>query len=401
MPPSTCSRGRRPPPARRRSHRVAGPFDEEEPWGSERSSRGASGASTTPGSRWRTAPGWPRACGCPTTPRPTRCRRSSSTCRTARATRWPAARAIPYFAGHGYAAVRVDLRGTATPTDPPRRVHAPGGGRRARGPRVARGAALVHRARRHVRHLVGRFQRPAGRRAPAAGAAGRHLDVRERRPLRRRRPLHRRLRARARHAPVGRDDADAARPAAGPGQGRRRLARARGSPDGTNAGVRRAVARTPAPRRYWRHGSVCEDDARSRPWSTRSAAGPTARRTRSAPVAARPAAQGPRRAVVARVPQDGEPGPAMGSSRSACAGGTTGSRTPTRGSWTPGLGGIGSSMIPVVGVLEPVVPPAQALLEEPHRRAGLAVLREHVRPRPDEALARAGQAGEEARSAFE
>jgi len=114
---------------------------------------------------------------------------------------------------------------------------------------VARGPALVHRARRHVRDLLGRVQRPAGRRAPPAGAQGRHLDVRERRPLRRRRPLHRRLRPRARHAPVGRDDADTARAAAGSGHRRCRLARHVVRPDGTDAGVRRTVAHPPAPRR--------------------------------------------------------------------------------------------------------------------------------------------------------
>ena len=41
--------------------------------------------------------------------------------------------------------------------------------------------------------------------------------------------------------------------------------------------------------------------------------------------------------------------------------------------------------------LQPVVPPAQALLQEADRRPGLAVLREVVRPRADQALARAGQ----------
>ena len=51
---------------------------------------------------------------------------------------------------------------------------------------------------------------------------------------------------------------------------------------------------------------------------------------------------------------------------------------------------------PGVDALEPVVPPAQALLEEADRRAGLAVLREGVRPGPDKALARAGQACHEA-----
>ena len=47
---------------------------------------------------------------------------------------------------------------------------------------------------------------------------------------------------------------------------------------------------------------------------------------------------------------------------------------------------------PRLDALQVLVEPAQALLQEADRRAGLAVLREGVRPRADEALARAGQA---------
>ena len=46
---------------------------------------------------------------------------------------------------------------------------------------------------------------------------------------------------------------------------------------------------------------------------------------------------------------------------------------------------------PRLDALEVLVEPAQALLQEADRRAGFAVLREGVRPRADEALARAGQ----------
>ena len=55
-----------------------------------------------------------RASGCPRTPRPTRCPRSSSTSRTARTMARPPRDAImhPWFAGNGYAAVRVDQRGS-------------------------------------------------------------------------------------------------------------------------------------------------------------------------------------------------------------------------------------------------------------------------------------------------
>ena len=54
-------------------------------------------------------------------------------------------------------------------------------------------------------------------------------------------------------------------------------------------------------------------------------------------------------------------------------------------------------MISGVDALQPVVPPAQALLEEADRGPGLAVLREGVRPRADQALARAGQPLDQAR----
>ena len=80
----------------------------------------------------------------------------------------------PYLAGHGYAAVRVDMRGTGESDGIlHRRVHAAGAGRRARGPRLARRAALVHGQPRHVGHLLGRLQRAAGRRPPAARRSGR------------------------------------------------------------------------------------------------------------------------------------------------------------------------------------------------------------------------------------
>ena len=68
-----------------------------------------------------------------------RCRRSSSTSRTARTTRRPSRDAAihPYFAGHGYASVRVDLRGSRRLRRHPRgRVPAAGAGGRRRGDRA-------------------------------------------------------------------------------------------------------------------------------------------------------------------------------------------------------------------------------------------------------------------------
>ena len=79
----------------------------------------------------------------------------------------------PYFAGHGYACVRVDMRGSGdSRRRAARRVSEAGAGRRARDHGLARAAALVHRHGRHDRHLLGRLQRIAGRRAPAEGTEG-------------------------------------------------------------------------------------------------------------------------------------------------------------------------------------------------------------------------------------
>ena len=82
--------------------------------------------------------------------RRTRCRRSSNTCPIASATARPSAMRSthPYFAGHGYACVRVDMRGTGESDGVLLgRVSEAGAGRRARGARLDRGAALVHAAR--------------------------------------------------------------------------------------------------------------------------------------------------------------------------------------------------------------------------------------------------------------
>ena len=117
---------------------------------------------------------------------PTRCRPSSSTCPTASATarRERDALTHPYLAGHGYACVRVDIRGSRRfRRRAVRRVQPAGAGRRARGHRLAGGPALVQRRGRHDRHLLGRLQRAAGRGAPAAGAEGDRHAVLDRRPL--------------------------------------------------------------------------------------------------------------------------------------------------------------------------------------------------------------------------
>ena len=178
--------------------------------------------------------------------------------------------AIAYFAGHGYASVRVDMRGSGDSEGILRDEYLPqeqdDARRRAR---LARGAALVHRARRHVRASPGAASTAlqiAARRPPQLKA--RDQPLLDRRPLRRRRPLHGRLRARRGHALVGRrrcsrinarppDPAvvgerwrdDVARAAGGHPALHRGLARATSAatPSGSRARSARTTARSTAP----------------------------------------------------------------------------------------------------------------------------------------------------------
>ena len=129
------------------------------------------------------------------------------------------------------------------------RVPRAGAGRRARGARVDRGAALVGRRRRHDRPLVDGLQRRFRSLPPSAAAQGRDQRVLDRRPLWQRHPLHGRMRARCRHALVGDDDARLQRPAAPAGRCRRRLAGDLAAAHRGDAAVRRGLARAPATRR--------------------------------------------------------------------------------------------------------------------------------------------------------
>ena len=72
----------------------------------------------------------------------------------------------------------------------PRRIFQAGAGRRRRGHRLARGADLVRRQGRDDWNLLGRLQRAAGRRAPAAGPQGHRHRLLDRRPLCRRHAFH-------------------------------------------------------------------------------------------------------------------------------------------------------------------------------------------------------------------
>ena len=73
-----------------------------------------------------------------------------------------------YFAGHGYASVRVDMRGSGESDGVLLDEYLPQEQEDARrGARLARGPAVVHGQDGHVRHLLGRLQLAPGRRAPA------------------------------------------------------------------------------------------------------------------------------------------------------------------------------------------------------------------------------------------
>ena len=127
-------------------------------------------------------------------------------------------------------------RGARRPARPRRlrrpargRVHAPGAGRRSRGDRLDRRAAVVHRGGGDARHLLGRVQQPPDRRPAPAGAAGDHHALLDRRPLHRRRALQGRAGAGPGHAALGHLHA----------AGERRAARSR---DGGRGSLARPVA---------------------------------------------------------------------------------------------------------------------------------------------------------------
>ena len=276
------------------------------------------------GRRGRPGAGHPRGRALPAERRHGHARRRSST-RTGPA--------------HGYACVRVDLRGSGESDGVLRgRVPPAGAGGPARGHRLDRRPALVHRRRRHDRHLVGRLQQPPAGRPPPAGAQGDHHAHEHRRPLRRRRALQGRLRAGHRPAALEHVHAALAVPAA-----------ARGRPSasaGASCGEQRLeaqpavdphLARAPAPRRLL--------EARLGVRGLRRHRGPRLRRRRldrrlhqRRPAPARGparAAQGPHRPVAARVPAHASRRARPSAScRRRCAGGTTGSRAATPASWT-------------------------------------------------------------------
>ena len=218
-------------------------------------------------------------------PRPTRFRRSSSTSRTARrdGTAVRDSRRQPYLAGFGYAAVRVDMRGTGRQRRRHhRRVHAAGAGRRRRDPRLDRRSSRGATGSSACGASPGAASTRS--RSPLGGPRARrdHDPLLDGRPLRGRRPLPRRLRPRARHAPLGVVDADVERAAARPAPLRRRLAGGPGS--AARLDSRRGSSpgsRTSAATRTGSTAPSARTTPRSSAPSTPSAASPTATRTRS------------------------------------------------------------------------------------------------------------------------
>ena len=217
----------------------------------------------------------------------------------------------------GYACVRVDLRGSGESDGVLEdEYHAAGAGGPARGHRLDRRAAVVHRRRRHDGHLVGRLQQPPAGRPPAAGAQGDHHADEHRRPLRRRRALQGRLRA---GAPTCCTGARACCTGSASRRTRPRSASA-GASSGSSGSRRNSLdphlARAPAPRRLLeaRLGVRGLRRHRHAP-STPSAAGPTATPTRAC--ACSRGCRGPRKGLIGPWPHAfpalrRPPGPAIG-----------------------------------------------------------------------------------------
>ena len=210
----------------------------------------------------------------------------------------------------------------------PRRVPAARAGGRARGAPLDRGPAVVHGRRGHVRHLLGRLQRPPGGGARAARAEGGDHALLDRRPLRRRRALPRRRGARARDALVGRVDAVLQRDRPRPRGGRSGLARRLARADRRRGALRVRVAAPPAPRRVLEAGLGLRGLRRDRvPGLRDRRLGGRLLRGGAAPRGG--AGTGARRRACSargrtRSPTRWSRGRRSASSRSACAGGTSG-----------------------------------------------------------------------------
>jgi hypothetical protein len=164
----------------------------------------------------------------------------------------------PYFAGHGYAALRIDLRGTGDSEGLPDDEYTPA----EQADLIARSpgsrADVVQRQGRDDGHLLGRLQFAPGRDAPAAGLEGDHHGLRLGRPLQRRCALHAGLPA-ARQFRLVVGDVCLRLAAARSRDRRRALARdVDGAPQALQVSGAHLV-RPSARDEYWRQGSACEN----------------------------------------------------------------------------------------------------------------------------------------------
>ena len=235
----------------------------------------------------------------------------------------------PYLAGHGYAAVRVDIRGSgesegvlADEYSQPEHDDALEVIAWLAGQPWCSGAVGMFGI------SWGGFNALAGRGAPAAGAQGHRHAVLDRRPLRRRRALHGRRQARLGRSRLGRLLL------------RRHVPSARSPRWSASAGATMWLERLQNmplflerwlrhQRRdaYWRHGSVCEDYSAIRcPVYRRRRLDRRLHQRRPAPArASRRAAQGSDRSVGACLSAfRASPVRRSASCRRCCAGGTIG-----------------------------------------------------------------------------
>ena len=211
----------------------------------------------------------------------------------------------PWWAGHGYANVRVDQRGsgdsdgiildeyTKQEHDEPSRC-SPGSPRSPGAP--ARSASSASRGAASTG-----CRSPRGGRPSSAASISRRLD---RRPLRRRHPLHRRRAARLPEAVLGVDDAGLQRAPAGPAVRGRALAREVARAARPDAAVHpRRGSRTSAATRSGSTARSCEDysDIEVPVVHGRRLAGRLHRRHLPLPRGLRGPVQGPVRAVGARL----------------------------------------------------------------------------------------------------
>ena len=235
--------------------------------------------STTSGSRFRTEDASPRISGCRPARTLLRCRRSSRSRPTGTRTTRRRRDAVrhPYFAEHGYASLRVDIRGSGASsgvlldeyTEQEQEDVCAALEWVAAQSWCTGSLGMIGLSWGGFAALQAAARRPAALKAVVAA-------LRQRRPLRRRRQVPRRLRPRLRAPSLVVDDARDERPPAGPRPRGRGLAGALARAPRAGRSVRRDLARPSAARRVLAHRA--RPPTTTRRWSapsTRWAAGPT------------------------------------------------------------------------------------------------------------------------------